>query len=151
VNILLVEDSPTDALMAREALRDLGIEDGLYTVSNGEAAMDFLRRRAPYESAPLPALILLDLDLPKKTGQEILAEIKSDDELRTIAVVVLTSSRAEADLRMAWSSSVNGYIVKPGRFTGLVDVLGVVRDFWLNTVTLPGHFRARQSFPQARK
>lgn len=142
MNILLVEDSPTDALMAREALRDLGLEADLHIVGDGEEAISFLRRRAPYESAPEPSLILLDLDLPGRSGQEVLEEIKSDERLRTIVVIMLTTSRKETDLLRAWGSAVNAYIVKPAEFSSLVKTLGVVRDFWLNTVTLPGSIGA---------
>lgn len=138
MSILLIEDSPIETLMVREALHDLGLDRTLYTVTGGQAAMAFLRQRAPYESAPQPSLILLDLNLPGQSGQEILEEIKSDDALRTTVVIVLTTSREDRDLRKAWSSNVNGYIVKPANFSALVKVMGIVRDFWLHTVTLPG-------------
>jgi CheY-like chemotaxis protein len=137
MEILLVEDSPSDAMMTREALEDSRLLSILHTVTDGEEAMDFLRQRAPYESAPRPGLILLDLNLPKKSGQEILAEVKADDQLKAIPIVVLTTSRAEDDLKKAYGYHANCYIIKPVEFSRLVEVVRSIRDFWLNTVTLP--------------
>ncbi len=139
MEILLVEDSPSDAMMTREALieDDSQLLSTLYTVTDGQEAMDFLYQRAPYESAPRPGLILLDLNLPKKNGQEILAEVKADDRLKAIPIVVLTTSRAEDDLKKAYGYHANCYIIKPVEFSQLVKVVRSIRDFWMNTVTLP--------------
>jgi len=137
IDILLVEDSPSDAMMTREALADSKLLSHLYTVTDGEEAIAFLRHQAGYCDVPRPGLILLDLNLPRKSGQEVLAEIKNDDQLKTIPVVVLTTSRAEDDVLKAYSMHANCYITKPVEFSKLVEVADNIRKFWLCTATLP--------------
>lgn len=138
IEILLVEDSETDALLAREALAESKVLNNLHTVTDGEQAMSFLRRLPPHEDAPRPDLILLDLNLPRKDGREVLAEIKSDDDLRHIPVVILTTSEEEADVLGAYELHANCYIVKPVNFARFSEVVRSINDFWFAVVTLPG-------------
>lgn len=137
VEILLVEDSPTDILLAKEALEDSKLVNKLSTVPDGVEAMAFLRREGPYCDAPRPGLILLDLNLPKKDGREVLAEIKSDEKLMRIPVVVLTTSKSEADVLKAYGLHANCYIVKPVDFEKFADVVKYIENFWFAVVTLP--------------
>src|SRR5579863_1943649 len=113
VNVLLVEDSPTDLLMTREALEHAKVLVNLHTVEDGVQTLDFLRRRGPYAQSPRPDLILLDLNLPRKDGREVLAEIKSDPLLKIIPVIVLTTSKADEDIARAYSAHANCFITKP--------------------------------------
>jgi two-component system, chemotaxis family, response regulator Rcp1 len=138
VEILLVEDSPTDVLLAKEALECSKIVNHLHTVSDGVEAMAFLRREGKYEHAPRPGLILLDLNLPKKDGREVLAQIKTDDKLKRIPVVVLTTSKSEADVLKAYGLHANCYIVKPVDFEKFAGVVLSIEHFWFAVVTLPG-------------
>lgn len=135
--ILLVDDSPSDVLLAQEALSSGKLLNNLHVVQDGVEALDFLHRRGEYAAAPRPDLILLDLNLPKKTGHEVLAEIKADPQLRVIPVVVMTSSRAEADLQSAYQEHANCYVTKPLEFAAFIEVVRTVRNFWFNVVTLP--------------
>lgn len=137
IEILLVEDSPTDVLLAQEALGAAKIANSLHTVTDGVAAMAFLRREGAYHSAPRPALILLDLNLPKKDGREVLAEIKTDEQLKRIPVVVLTTSKSEADILKAYGLHANCYIVKPVDFEKFAQVVLNIENFWFSVVTLP--------------
>lgn len=137
VEILLVEDSPTDILLAKEALEYSRVVNHLSTVTDGVEAMAFLRREGPYRDAPRPGLILLDLNLPKKDGREVLAEIKSDEKLMRIPVVVLTTSKSEADVLKAYGLHANCYIVKPVDFEKFADVVKYIENFWFAVVTLP--------------
>lgn len=137
VDILLVEDSPSDALMTREALEFSRVVNQLYIVDNGADAIDFLHHRGKYEDARRPGLVLLDLNLPKKNGFEVLKEIKEDPEIRTIPVVILTTSKAEEDVVKSYGSYANCYITKPIEFSKLADAVRAVGDFWLCVVTLP--------------
>jgi chemotaxis family two-component system response regulator Rcp1 len=137
VDILLVEDNPADVRLTREALKDAKVLNTLHVVTDGAAAMAFLRRQDPYAAAPRPDLVLLDLNLPKKDGREVLGEIKGDAELKRIPVVVLTTSQAEEDIVRSYNLYANAYVTKP---VGLPEFLGAVRaleDFWLAVVTLP--------------
>ena len=129
--ILLVEDSATDVLLAKEALDDAKIPNHLHVVREGVAATAFLHRVDSYADAPRPDLILLDLNLPKKDGREVLAEIKEDPSLRAIPVVVLTISKAEEDLSSSYAHRANCYITKPFDFERLVQVMRDVAAFWL--------------------
>ena len=138
VDILLVEDSPTDVLLAREALESSRIVNNLHIVSNGVDAIRFLRREEKYTAAPRPGLILLDLNLPKKDGREVLAEIKSDEALKRIPVVVLTTSKSEADILKAYGLHANCCIVKPVDFEKFAEVVKNIESFWFAVVTLPG-------------
>jgi CheY-like chemotaxis protein len=137
VEILLVEDSPSDTELTVEALREAKVRNHLSIVEDGVQALEFLRRQGAYARAPRPDLILLDLNLPRKDGREVLAEIKSDDRLKTIPVVVLTTSRAEQDVLQAYKHHANCYITKPVDFEQFLNVVHSIESFWLMLVTLP--------------
>lgn len=137
-DILLVEDSPTDIMLTREALEYHEIANPLRVVEDGEAAMRYLRRTEPYASARQPSLIILDLNLPKKSGREVLKEIKSDPRLKNIPVVILTTSKAEEDIEKAYGHNANCYITKPLDLHKFSDVVRKINEFWLGVVTLPG-------------
>lgn len=137
IEILLVEDSPGDVRLTMETLKDAKVLNHLNVVGDGEEAMAFLRRDAPHADAPRPDLILLDLNLPKKDGQEVLAEIKSDSQLRRIPVVVLTTSAAEQDILEAYDLHANCYITKPVDLDQWMTVVKSIEDFWLTIVKLP--------------
>ena len=135
--ILLVEDSPTDVLMTREALAQAKVANTLRVVENGMDALAFLRRQERFTTAPRPDLILLDLNLPRKNGHEVLAEIKADDSLKRIPVVVLTTSKADEDIFTAYGLHANCYITKPVDFQSFARVMQCIENFWLCVVTLP--------------
>ena len=137
VEILLVEDNPGDVRLTREALRDGKIHTRLSVVSDGEEALDFLHRRGRFSNVPRPDLILLDLNLPRMSGQEVLAEIKQDQHLRRVPVVVLTSSEAEQDILASYDLNANCYITKPVDLTQFIRVVRSIEDFWLTVVKLP--------------
>ena len=137
VEILLVEDSPGDARLAKEALKDGKVHNNLHHVIDGVEAMRFLRRKEEYLDAPLPDLILLDLNMPKKDGREVLAEIKEDPELKHIPTVVLTTSEAERDLVKSYDLHANAYIVKPVDFDRFIEVIHAMENFWFTIVKLP--------------
>jgi CheY-like chemotaxis protein len=135
IDILLVEDSPS-ALMTREALEFSKVLNTLHTVDDGVEALAFLRRESKYSGSPTPGLILLDLNLPRKSGLEVLREIKTEETLKSIPVV-LTTSKAEEDVAKSYGLHANGYITKPVEFAKLADAVRGIRDFWLCLVTLP--------------
>jgi two-component system, chemotaxis family, response regulator Rcp1 len=137
MKILLVEDQPSAVRLVREALKETGEGHHLSVAKDGEEAMAFLHRQGEYTCAPRPDLILLDLSLPKKDGREVLAEIKSDDVLKRIPVVILTVSDAEKDIIQAYNSHANSYVTKPIHLEGFIDIIKSIEEFWLNTVTLP--------------
>jgi two-component system response regulator len=137
IEILLVEDSPTDILMTREAFEQAGLLKRLHVVEDGAAALTFLRRQGQYATAPRPDLILLDLNLPKKSGQDVLAELKADQALNAIPVIVLTTSRADEDILKSYGLHANGYITKPVGFNNFVETVQAIQNFWFNVVTLP--------------
>lgn len=137
IRILLVEDNPGDVRLTREALRDAKMLNELYTAADGVEALAFLRREAPHASAPRPDLILLDLNLPKVDGREVLAAIKESPELRRIPVVVLTSSDAEEDVARSYDLHANCYVRKPVELQSFLDVIQTIDDFWLSVVRLP--------------
>lgn len=137
IEILLVEDSPTDALLTRQALAGGKLLNRLHVVEDGVKAIAFLRKEAPYADAPRPQLILLDLNLPKKDGREVLAEIKADEDLRIIPVIVLTTSSAEADIVRSYKLHANCYIAKPVDFASFADAVAGIETFWFAVVTLP--------------
>lgn len=137
IEILLVEDNPGDVRLTREALKDARVANTLHVVEDGVAALDYLRRQGQYSDAPRPHLVLLDLNLPKKNGREVLAEIKSDEHLKRIPVVILTTSQAEEDVLRAYNLHANCYITKPVDFTQFTKVVKTIEDFWLTIVTLP--------------
>jgi len=137
IEILLVEDNPGDVRLTEEALKDGKILNNLNVVSDGSAAMAFLRREGGYATAPRPELILLDLNLPKKDGREVLAEIKKDEDLKCIPVVILTSSAAEQDIVKSYSLHANCYITKPVDLDQFIGVVKSIEHFWLSVVRLP--------------
>lgn len=138
IEILLVEDNAGDARLAREAFRDAHVRNHLSWVSDGVEALAFLRREGKYAQAPRPDLILLDLNLPRKGGREVLTEIKADDRLKRIPVVVLTTSQAEEDIARAYHLNANCYISKPVDLDQFMRVVKTIEDFWLTVVRLPG-------------
>jgi CheY-like chemotaxis protein len=137
IDILLVEDNPGDVRLTRELLKESKIHNNLTVVDNGEDALNFLRRGAKYPHAAPPDLILLDLNLPRKSGVEVLGSIKSDPELRRIPVVVLTSSKAEEDIAKTYDLHANCYISKPVGLEQFAAVVKSIDDFWLSIVKLP--------------
>lgn len=137
IEILMVEDNPGDVRLTREAMKEGKIKNRLSVVGDGVEALEFLRRQGRFADAPRPDLILLDLNLPRKDGREVLAEIKSDPALRTIPVVVLTTSHADEDVVRAYNLHANCYITKPVDFNQFMKVVQQIDDFWVNLVTLP--------------
>ena len=137
IKILLVEDSPADILLTREAFAQNKIINELHVAEDGIQAMDFLYKRGAYASAPRPDLILLDLNLPRKNGREVLAEIKADPTLRSIPIVILTTSNADEDILKAYNLNANCYVVKPVGFDNFMQAMQSIRDFWFSVVTLP--------------
>ena len=142
VEILLVEDNEGDARLAIEALKDAKVRNNLSWVKDGMEAMDFLRNEGAYGDAPCPDVILLDLNLPKKDGREVLADIKEDERLRRIPVVVLTVSQAEEDIVRSYDLHANCFISKPIDLEQFMRVVQAVEDFWLTIVKLPPNGRA---------
>lgn len=138
IHILLVEDSPGDIRLAQEAIKRSKIHNTLSIVRDGEEAMLFLKREGQYKSVDKPDLILLDLNLPKKDGREVLEEIKRDKDLMLIPVVVLTTSRADQDILRSYQLHANCYITKPPDIHQLVSVVQSIEHFWFSIVTLPG-------------
>ena len=137
VEILLVEDNEGDVRLTREALREGHLRNRLHVVVDGERALDFLFRRGDYPDAPRPDLILLDLNLPRRDGREVLAEIKTDASLKRIPVVVLTTSRAEEDLVRMYDLHANCFISKPVDFDQFIQVVKTIENFWFTIVVLP--------------
>ncbi len=137
VQILLVEDSPADIELTREALADARVANDLHVVQDGVDAMAFLRKEPPYAEQPTPDLVLLDLNLPRKDGREVLEEAKADPALAPIPVVVLTTSSAEADILRSYELHANSYITKPVRFDEFLRTVQSLEDFWLTVVKLP--------------
>ena len=137
INLLLVEDSATDQLMTREALEHAKVLLNLHIVEDGIQAMEFLRRSGKYAQSPRPDLILLDLNLPKKDGRELLAEIKAAPDLRMIPMVILTTSKSEEDIQLAYKLQANCYITKPVGFANFYEVMRSIEKFWFTVVSLP--------------
>ena len=137
LEILLVEDNPGDVRLIVEALREARSRHELRVVRDGVEAMMYLRKLTPYVSSPRPDLIMLDLNLPKKDGREVLAEIKADPDLRRIPVVVLTTSDAPRDIIGSYNLFANCYIAKPASLSQLVSTVRAIESFWMSTVTLP--------------
>jgi CheY-like chemotaxis protein len=137
VDVLLVEDDPGDVLMTREAFADFKVHNKLHVVNNGVDALAFMRREGEYADAPRPDLVLLDLNLPKMDGREVLAAVKADPELRTIPIVVLTTSEAEEDVVRSYSLHANAYVTKPVDFDRFIDVVRQIDDFFVSIVRLP--------------
>lgn len=137
IEVLLVEDNPGDALLTRIALEDSKISVHLNVVEDGVEAMAFLRKQEKYAKVPHPDIVLLDLNLPKKDGREVLAEIKGDEYLKRIPVVILTTSQAEEDILKAYDLAANCYITKPVDFDQFVKIIRSIENFWFAIVKLP--------------
>jgi CheY-like chemotaxis protein len=137
IEILLVEDDPGDVLMTREAFADNKVRNRLSVVSDGEEALAYLRREGRYADAARPDLILLDLNLPRRDGREVLAEIKNDESLHHIPVVVLTTSQSEEDILRSYQLHANAYVTKPVDFDRFIEVVRQIDDFFLTVVKLP--------------
>jgi two-component system, chemotaxis family, response regulator Rcp1 len=137
IEILLVEDNPGDVRLTREALKEAKIRNNLSVASDGVEAMAFLRREGTHSTAPRPDIVLLDLNLPKKDGRQVLTEAKADPELRRIPVVILTTSKAEEDILKTYDLHANCFITKPVDFDQFVKVVHSIEHFWLSIVTLP--------------
>ena len=137
IEVLLVEDNPGDVRLTKEALKEAKVRNNLHVVEDGVAALRFLRREGEYNSVPRPDLILLDLNLPKKDGREVLEEIKADNALKTIPVVVLTTSHAEEDIVRSYNLHANCYVTKPVGLDQFMEVIQAIDGFWLEVVTLP--------------
>lgn len=138
IEILLVEDNEADIVLVREALKDAKVANELHIVRDGKAALDFLRSTAGHNPGKIkPGLILLDLYMPKMDGQEVLKEIKTDAKLKSIPVVVMTSSQEEQDVTKAYDMQANSYVIKPVDFNQLIHVVETIEDFWLSVVKLP--------------
>jgi CheY-like chemotaxis protein len=137
IDVLLVEDDPGDTLMIKEAFEDNKVQNTLASVQDGVEAMAYLRREGRYADAPRPDLILLDLNLPRKDGREVLAEIKQDPDLGTIPVVVLTTSQAEEDVLRSYKLHANAYVTKPVDFERFIEVVRQIDEFFVTVVKLP--------------
>lgn len=137
IEILLVEDNPADVRLTEEALREGKVKNTLHVARDGVEALEFLRRQGKWKDASRPDLVLLDLNLPRKDGREVLGAIKDDDDLKTIPVVVLTTSSAEADILKSYKLHANCYIQKPVDLEQFVQVVKSIDDFWLTVVRLP--------------
>ena len=137
IEILLVEDNPGDSRLAKEALKESKLKNNLYVAEDGVEAMNFLYKTGKYSKMPRPDLIILDLNLPKKDGREVLAEIKNDDDLKRIPVVILTISKAEEDILKTYNLHANCYVTKPLDLDQFMKVVRSIEDFWLTIVKLP--------------
>jgi len=137
IEILLVEDNPGDARLTIEAMREAKMRNRIHVVEDGVEAMAFLRRQGSFGEAPRPDLILLDLNLPRKDGREVLAEVKADPDLKRIPVVILTTSRAEEDVMRAYDLHANCYVTKPVDLAQFMKIVSQIDEFWVKVVTLP--------------
>jgi chemotaxis family two-component system response regulator Rcp1 len=137
VEILLVEDNPADVRLTQEALKEGKVYNNLHWAKDGVEALEFLRRQGKHAGAPRPDIILLDLNLPKKDGREVLFEIKNDDQLKRIPVVILTTSKAEEDVLKTYNLHANCYVTKPVDLEQFIRVVRTIDQFWLTVVTLP--------------
>jgi CheY-like chemotaxis protein len=140
VKILLVEDNPADARLVKEAFKYFKIENKIFVVDDGLEAMKFLKNEEKYMDVPKPDIILLDLNLPRKDGREVLKEIKEDEDLKLIPVVILTTSIAQEDILGTYKNNANCYITKPVDLDQFISVIQSIQDFWLNKVKLPNNF-----------
>lgn len=137
IEILLVEDNPGDVQLTRKAFKDAGLVNNLNVVNDGVAAMEYLRQEGEYAEATRPDMVLLDLNLPRKDGEEVLTEIKEDPDLKRIPVVILTSSDAEEDMIKSYNEHANAYLTKPVDFQGFLNVVQRVEGFWISVVEFP--------------
>lgn len=136
-SILLVEDNPDDIIITKRALQKGKVNNRLYIVHDGEEALQFLKRTGPYEDAPKPALILLDLKMPKVNGFEVLEEIKQDKDLKSIPIIMLTTSAREIDIEKAYQLGCNNYIIKPVSFENFIQTVIKMKEYWLNISRIP--------------
>ena len=139
IDILLIEDNSGDVRLAQKALKESKVKNQLHIVTDGVEATDFLFKRNDYKDAPRPDLIILDLNIPKKHGHEVLAEVKADEDLKRIPVIILTTSKAEEDILKTYNLHANCYITKPLDFDKFMEVIKSIGDFWLTIVKLPNH------------
>ena len=137
VNILLVEDNEGDIVLTLEALKEAKFTNGIYVVKDGEEALQYLRKEGRFEKAETPDLVLLDINLPRLDGKEVLAEIKKDPKLMVIPVVMLTTSDSEKDIMESYHNHANCYITKPVDFQKFMEVVYVIKNFWISIVQLP--------------
>jgi chemotaxis family two-component system response regulator Rcp1 len=137
VEILLVDDNPADVALTQEAFQEGKLVNNLSVVNDGVDAMDFLRKRGQYASVPTPDIILLDLNMPRKDGREVLAEIKADDVLKYIPVVIMTVSKDDKDIFESYRLHANCYIKKPVKFSEFIEIVRTLENFWFSVVTLP--------------
>jgi len=140
ITILIADDDPDDRDLVRDAIKESGLTADVRTVANGEELMDFLRRQNAYAApgaAPAPSLVLLDLNMPRKSGREALAEMKADPALRRIPVVVLTTSQAEDDISRTYDLGASSFIVKPTRYQALLEIISALNRYWFQIVSLP--------------
>jgi chemotaxis family two-component system response regulator Rcp1 len=137
VDVLLIEDNPGDVRLTKEALKDAKLKIHMHVVGDGMEAMAFLRKQGKYASSPRPDLVLLDLNLPKKDGRQVLAEIKEDPDLKRIPVVIITSSKAEEDVLKSYNLHANCYVTKPLDLDQFITVVQSIEQFWLTIVKLP--------------
>ena len=139
-DILLIEDSPDDVFFMKETLGQTGVQKKIHVVSDGEEALRFLRKEAPFEDAPRPSLIILDLKLPKMSGIELLEHVKNDRQLRAIPVVVLTTSDADGDAAASYDLHATAFITKPKNLEDFADVMTRIEEFWLKVAQLPPRY-----------
>ena len=137
VEILLAEDNPGDVMLTKKALEEGKLANNLHVATDGVDALQFLRQEGEYDDTPRPDLILLDLNMPRKGGEEVLEELKDDEDLRRIPVVVLTSSESEEDIAKSYELNANAYLTKPVDFDGFVEIVNRMEDFWFQVVKLP--------------
>ena len=137
IEILLVEDSEPDILLTQEAFEDAKVKNRLHVARDGEEAMRFLRRQGEYAGAPRPDVVLLDINMPRKNGIEVLQEMKTDPGLSSIPVLMLTTSQAEEDVRTSYARHANGYVIKPVGFENFLSAIRAFENFWLTFVRLP--------------
>lgn len=139
IKILLVEDNEGDIVLTMQALKKANVTNGLSIVRDGDEALNYLRNKGKFENSETPDLILLDINLPKVDGIEVLTEIKNDENLRVIPVVMLTTSESENDIVRSYNNHANCYITKPVDFKKFMEVVQMIKDFWISIVKLPGH------------
>lgn len=137
VNILLVEDNSGDVILTKEAFSEINFSDNIYVVTDGEDALDFLYQRGKFEQAPTPDLILLDLNLPRRDGREVLQEIKKHPKFHRIPVIILTTSKSDKDVKYCFANHANSYITKPIDYAEFVNIIKGIDEFWLKTCNLP--------------
>ena len=137
VEILLAEDNPGDVTLSKKALEQGKLGNNLHVVTDGVEALDFLRQTGEYDDTPRPDLILLDLNMPRKDGQDVLKELKADDDLCRIPVVVLTSSESEEDIAKSYELNANAYLTKPVDFDGFIEIVNRLENFWFKIAKLP--------------